>query len=337
VRRGHGPKLTKSFSRKSEAEEWARSIEHKLDVGDHVPNSEARKRSLGDAIGRYLEVTLPRAKHRKNAAEQTRLLGWWKAEHGARALVGITPNVLAEARDALASGRGPTKAHLSGATCNRYLSAISAVLTTAEKEWGWISRNPLANVKRFEDSRERTRFLSDDERARLLKKCDESALKSLRTVVELALATGARQGELMYLDWECVNLKRRTVRFVDTKNGDDRTVPLAPVAIRALKAWQKESSKEGRVFPYSAAQLNKFWFLARDATDLSDVRFHDLRHSAASYLAMSGASPLDIAAILGHRTLAMVKRYSHLSEQHTTAAIDRMAEKFLSKESGKAG
>jgi integrase len=75
--------------------------------------------------------------------------------------------------------------------------------------------------------------------------------------------------------------------------------------------------------------IDKAWQEAREAAGLPDVRFHDLRHSAASYLAMSGASLMDIAAILGHKTLAMVKRYSHLSEQHTTAAVDRMAEKFL--------
>ena len=77
------------------------------------------------------------------------------------------------------------------------------------------------------------------------------------------------------------------------------------------------------------AALDKPWREARAEAGLEDFRFHDLRHSAASYLAMSGASLMDIAAILGHKTLAMVKRYSHLSEQHTTAAVDRMAEKFL--------
>src|SRR5690349_10307007 len=78
VRKLNGPPLSKSFARKIDAEEWARGIEHKIDVGDHVPNAEARKRTLAEAIDRYLEITLPRAKHRKNASEQTRLLEWWK-------------------------------------------------------------------------------------------------------------------------------------------------------------------------------------------------------------------------------------------------------------------
>ena len=78
--------LTKPFTRKRDAEGWARGIEHKLDVGDNVPNTAARKRTLGDAIDRYLTVTLPRAKRRKNASEQTRVLTWWKGKLGSRPL-----------------------------------------------------------------------------------------------------------------------------------------------------------------------------------------------------------------------------------------------------------
>jgi integrase len=126
-----------------------------------------------------------------------------------------------------------------------------------------------------------------------------------------------------------VDLDRRTVRFIDTKNGESRTVPLATVAVDVLRQWRKGRVPAGKVFPYPTTEIDVAWRAARGKAKLDDVRFHDLRHSAASYLAMSGASLMDIAAILGHKTLAMVKRYSHLSEQHTTAAIDRMAEKFL--------
>src|SRR6185295_10387002 len=101
VRKQSGPALTRSFARKIDAEEWARGIEHKLDVGEHVPSSEARKRTLADAIDRYLTVTLPHSKHKKNASEQTRLLNWWRDELGSRSLVSITPAVVAEVRDNL--------------------------------------------------------------------------------------------------------------------------------------------------------------------------------------------------------------------------------------------
>jgi len=330
VRRQNGPWLTKSFPRKSEAQEWARSVEHKIDAGEHVPNAEARKRTLGDTIDRYFEVTLPRAKHRKNESEQTRLLEWWKSELGNRSLVSLTPAVIAEARDALSKRRSRSGEALTGSTVNRYLTALSAVMRVTVKEYGWIARNPVSNVTRLEDSKGRERFLSTHERDALLDACDASPIPALSPVVRVALATGARKSELLGLLWKDVDLKRRVARFRDTKNGESRTVPLAQTAVDTLTAWRKQRLPAGPVFPIPAATLDNAWQDARTRAELEDVRFHDLRHSAASYLAMSGASLMDIAAILGHRTLAMVKRYSHLSEQHTTAAVDRMAEKFLS-------
>jgi integrase len=329
VRRLAGPPLTKSFERKMDAEAWARGVESKIDAGEHVATSEARKRTVADAIDRYLEVTLPRAKHRKNADEQTRLLAVWKELIGDRALVSLTPAVIAEKRDALAKRTNRAGEAISGATVNRHLTALSAVLTVATKEYGWLQKNPVANVSRLADSKGRERFLSEAERQALLTACDASTCDALGPVVRLALATGARKGELMSLDWASVNLERRTVRFVDTKNGDNRTVPLAPTAVEVLKAWRKGRLPVGLVFPLTIDGIDKPWREARAEAGLGDFRFHDLRHSAASYLAMSGASLMDIAAILGHKTLAMVKRYSHLSEQHTMAAIDRMADKFL--------
>ncbi|MEO6687862.1 MAG: site-specific integrase [Dokdonella sp.] len=329
VRKLAGPALTKSFRKKSDAEEWARGIEHKIDVGDHVPNAEARKRTLADAIDRYLTITLPRSKHRKSADEQTRLLAWWRAELGTRSLVSITAATIAEARDKLSANLNRAGKPVTGATVNRYVTSLSAVLTVTLKEYGWIQRNPARNVTRLADSKGRERFLSGPERTKLLEACDASSFSMLGAIVRLALATGARKGELMNLQWSGVDLDRRSARFLDTKNGDARTVPLAASAVTALESMHLSIPPEGAVIPYSVTTLDKAWQVARELAGLGDVRFHDLRHSAASYLAMSGASLMDIAAILGHKTLAMVKRYSHLSEQHTTAAVDRMAEKFL--------
>lgn len=329
VRRSSGPWLTKSFATKAAAQEWARGIEHKLDVGENVPSSEARKRTIADAIDRYLTVTLPQSKFQKNASEQRRLLIWWKSELGSRPLVSITASTIAEMRDRLASTPTPKGRRLSGATINRRITALSGVLTVAVTEYGWLTKNPIPNVRRMPDSKGRERFLSDTERKALLAACEASEHEAILPLVRLALATGARKSELLGLLWEGVNLDRRTVHFIDTKNTESRTVPLASPAVAALKAWGKGRLRVGPVFPYTKNQIDKPWQAARDAAGLPDFRFHDLRHSAASYLAMSGASLMDIAAILGHKTLAMVKRYSHLSEQHTTAAVDRMAEKFL--------
>lgn len=329
VRRQSGPWLTKSFERKVDAEAWARSIEHKLDTGEDVPSAEARKRTLAEAITRYLTVTLPQSKHQKNASEQTRMLNWWKDELGSRALVTITASTIAEVRDRLATESLRSGKLRSGSTINRRITALSACLTVCVKEYGWLQKNPIPNVTRMPDSKGRERFLSDDERKALLTACEASSCDALAPLVKLALATGARKSELAGLQWANMDLERRTVRFMDTKNGDSRTVPLAPTAVAVLTEWKRGRLPVGSVFGLSRHDINKPWRAARGAAGLHDFRFHDLRHSAASYLAMSGASLMDIAAILGHKTLAMVKRYSHLSEQHTTAAVDRMAEKFL--------
>lgn len=329
VRRQSGPWLTKSFAKKQDAEAWARSIEAKLDAGEAVPSAEARKRTLGDAIDRYLTVTLPQSKHRKNESEQRRLLKWWKDQLGTRPLANVTPGVIAEVRDELTQAKNRKGEPLSGATINRRITALSAVMRVAVKEYGWISKNPVPNVTRLADSKGRERFLSDAERGSLLKACKASPVAALAPLVSLALATGARKGELLGLMWKDVDLKRRVVRFHDTKNGESRTVPLAPPAVVVLTEWGKDRLPVAAVFPELPGTLQKAWEAARAEAKLEDFRFHDLRHSAASYLAMSGASLMDIAAILGHKTLAMVKRYSHLSEQHTTAAVDRMAERFL--------
>lgn len=329
VRRHRGPWLTKSFPRKSDAEEWARSIEHKLDAGEHIASSEARKRTVADAIDRYLTVTFPRAQRRKNASEQIRLLTKWRDAIGSRPLVTLTPAIIAEARDTLAARRAPSGKPLAGSTVNRHMAALSGVLSIAVREYGWLARNPIGNVTKFAESKGRERFLTDDERSALLAQCAASPLPALTPIVELALATGARKSELLGMQWKDIDLAKRTARFRDTKNGEARTVPLAKPAVETLKAWRSARLPTGAVFPIPSATVHKYWRIACDAAGLPDVRFHDLRHSAASYLAMSGASLMDIAAILGHKTLAMVKRYSHLSEQHTTAAIDRMAAKFL--------
>jgi integrase len=330
VRRTDGPALSKSFARKSDAETWARSIEHKLDTGEHVATSEARKRTVADAIDRYLTVTLPNSKHRKNTSEQTRMLTWWKEQIGARTLMSITPATIAEIRDRLATEPARLgKAPRSGSTINRRITALSACFRIAVKEYGWLQKNPIPNVTRMADSKGRERFLSEPERRALLTACEASPCDALAPLVKLALSTGARKGELLALEWANVDLDRRTARFIDTKNGESRTVPLVSHAVDVLRTWRKGRLPVGLVFPKTGDAIDPHWRAARTVAGVENFRFHDLRHSAASYLAMSGASLMDIAAILGHKTLAMVKRYSHLSEQHTTAALDRMAEKFL--------
>jgi integrase len=242
--------------------------------------------------------------------------------------------VLVQIRDRLAAETTMRGGLRAPATVNRTFAYLSAVFSTAAKEWQWIESNPLRSIRQLSEPRGRTRFLSDDERAKLLAACRESALPELYLLVVLALSTGARRGEIEWLRWKDVDLGRATATLHDTKNGETRTLHLAGPALELLTARGKVRRIDSDlVFARADGQgplaSEKHWRLARTAADLKDFRFHDLRHSAASYLAMNGATLAEIAAVLGHKTLAMVKRYSHLSDQHTAGVVRRMNAKIF--------
>jgi integrase len=173
------------------------------------------------------------------------------------------------------------------------------------------------------------RFLSDEERQRLLDACITSKNKSLYTIVVLALATGGRQQELLSLRWPDVDLIRGTLTFQQTKNGERRRVPLTGHALDLLRQHARVRYLESDlVFPsytnIKRRRVRDAWNNAVRRAGIADFHFHDLRHTFASYRAMNGASLLEIAEVLGHKTLAMVKRYAHLSEAHTRGVVERM-------------
>ena len=211
----------------------------------------------------------------------------------------------------------------------RYLSALSHAFTIAVKEWGWIEDNPLRKVCKPQLPRGRVRFLDDEERARLLEACKASKNHFLYPVVILALATGMRQGEMMNLHWADVDFKKEKITLHETKNGDIRVVPLTGHAHAVLKKLQaKHSHNTDLVFPGSKPNkpidLRFPWEQVIKKANITNFRFHDLRHCCASYLLMNKVPLPVIAEILGHKTYQMVKRYAHLSEDHKWQAISSM-------------
>ena len=228
-------------------------------------------------------------------------------------------------------------------TIKHFRDLLALLLKYAEK-WDWIANDPMQGVDPITKLRnERTRYLDDDERKALLAACKASNNRQLYPLVVFALSTGGRKGEILGLTLDDVDLKRGVAIFRNTKNGDTRAVPLVGHLKKVLKEqirWVKEKYKgmdekpsKRWLFPSRNGQasidLRNPWEKAREAAGLIDFRFHDLRHSTASYLAMSGASQLEIAEVLGHRTLQMVKRYSHLSESHVKGLITRLDESIF--------
>jgi integrase len=325
VRRKGYPQQVASFPKLSDAKKWAQIREGAVLEGRHFQISEAKKYTLTDVITRYMREVLPQ-KRASTIPDQARQLRWWKTQLGHALLADVTPALIAECRDKLTRDKAKPRAN---ATTVRYMAAISHVFTVAVREWQWCDDNPVRKISKPKEPRGRVRFLSEDERQRLLDSCKVSRNPHLYTIVVLALSTGARRGELLNLCWSDVDVKRGTLTFHQTKNGERRAVPLTGYALEVLTQHARVRRLDtSLVFPDSTGirplGIREAFEYAVKRARITNFKFHDLRHTFASYLAMNGASLMEIAEALGHKTLAMVKRYAHLTVAHMHSVVERM-------------
>lgn len=171
---------------------------------------------------------------------------------------------------------------------------------------------------KLKPSKGRSRWLTRAEEKRLL----DSATSHLRPIIAVAVDTGGRRGELLGLDWRSVDLDRNTVTFLDTKNGEDRTVRLTDRARRVLVGL--DSQKMGPVFTYGGKSIlcvkGSFKSACRRA-GIDDFRFHDLRHTFASRLVQKGIPLYEVMHLTGHKSFEMVQRYAHLGPDYQDRAI----------------
>jgi integrase len=349
VRHKGRPAESATFPNRKEAQAWAGSIEAAIRENRHFPNAVARRTSFDTLVEDYTRTVLrePGRFDEKGRTTRERQLAWWSAKLAGLSLAEVTADRISAARDALSEevfARGkphenpktgelvqPKPYKRSGATINRYLAALSHALSFAVKDRRVLDRNPVSDIRRKKEPRGRTRFLSDEERTDLLKACVNSIWPPLRTLVLLAITTGARKGELTGLKWADVDLKRGRALVRETKNDEPRTLPLGGQTLEALRELKlKSSARSDYVFPQPSGfpgpyeHFDAHWHAALKGAGIVDFHFHDLRHTTASMLAAQGASLLEIADVLGHKTLAMVKRYSHLVVDHKAKVIERM-------------
>ena len=301
-----------------------------------------------------MQAVLPN-KRASTAYGQRIQLGYWKDQLGHLMLASITPSIIADERDRLLSGE--TNRKVSGkldrkrkskgkdgtkdeenktrtpATVVRYLAALSHCLSYTQKELGWLSDNPMRNVTKPREPRGRARMLTDEERTALLAACLESNNPHLHDIVILLISTAARRNEIVHLKWKQVDFGRRVIVLDETKNGERRVIPIRGEAERVLATRSKIRRLDTPfVFPAPVRRgpdprpinIQSAWDWSLERAKIEDFRMHDLRHSAASHLAMNGATLAELAEVLGHKTLQMVKRYSHFTEGHTGALIERM-------------
>lgn len=330
--KGHSPESA-TFARKTDATEWAKKTEADIKAGRHFGIS--KRHTLDELIDRY-EGSKGFLKL-KSATDVSTRLRFWREQHGDTLLSNLTPDAVAQARDKLkATPKLKGGGIRSDADCNRTLAALSSVCTYGVKELHWIEKNPVMNVSKGDEPDGRVRYLNDEELPRFLQACRESKNHDLYLAVILSLTTGGRQSEIMGLRWPQIDLKKRTALLLDTKNGDKRVLPLSGEAVGLLQERAKvRTIHDDRIFPPSKEakksrfiDLGKSFLAAKKEAGIKDFRWHDLRHTAASYLAMAGTSTLQISKILGHRTTAMVSRYSHLSPESVIELGDLLAEKM---------
>ncbi len=305
VRRKGLPSTYKTFKRLTDAKLWIQDIESDMRAGRYQPEAEAAHHTIAEAVDRFIREELPR-RQRVSAADQERQLLWLKELFGYKLLSEFSPALLNEARNTFLSGNNRHGQPRKPQSWNRCLSTLSVLFKTCVSEWDWMEFNPARRVRREREARGRVRFLSDDERTKLLEVCREHRSPNLYPLVVLTLSTGMRKSEALWLHWSQIDLAGGALILDQTKNGERRRVPIKGLSLELLKEHGrvrrldtdlvfagKETARTKRPFA-----LDHYWReVVRDA-GLSDFRFHDLRHSCASYLAMSGASLLEIAEVL---------------------------------------
>jgi len=326
------PKQHASFTNKTLAKRWAQITEAAIREGRYFKTAEARKHTLQDLVDKYIRDVLPTKASNINQKTQMK---WWGAEIGEHTLADVTPAMIAECRDKLTKGGTNNKKPFAPATVTRYMAALSHAFSTAVNEWGWLDDSPMRKVKKPSLPRGRVRFLDEDERNDLLAACEASENTYLFPVVLLAISTGMRKTEIMTLTWQDVDFHQNRITLHHTKNKERRVVPLVGKAKATLKEFSTVRHIDsdllfpGKTKSKKPMDLRAPWKLVLKEADITDFRFHDLRHSAASYLAMNGASLAEIAEVLGHKTLQMVQRYAHLSEAHTASVVESMNESIF--------
>ena len=311
--------ITKTFAKRHLASQFIYKIESDRQTRASY-SSRNDTMTFSELVSEYLDNDYQgsRAKQQKARAKH------WVDLLGDRSIVDITTGDISDGINRLSP-------QLNNATKNRYKAVVSVVFSYACRQYGLV-QNPVKNIRSLPESRGRTRFLSNNERSRLFKACRGSQWGKLYLLVLLAITTGARRGELLGLEWNDIDFDRRLAHIKTTKNGEPKVLPLTEDVMTEL---DKIRGQEPVLLFNSEIKLDKpfefrkQWIKVLKEAGIEEFRFHDLRHTCASYLAQSGASLLEIADVLGHKQISMTARYSHLCVDHKQKLINNVFPSLL--------
>ncbi len=315
------PTQCKTHRIKRDAEDWSRTVEDEIYRGIYIPRGASEKFTLENALDRYTKEVTPTKKPNTQKRELGRAV-FLKAKLGKYTLASLTPTIIAGFRD------GRLKEGKSNNTVRLELALLSHLFSTAISEWQvGLVYNPVQSVKKPSPGTGRKRRLNEGEEKELLRSCDRQSNPFIGWIVRLALFTAMRKGEILSLTVDQVNLHDSTIFLSDTKNNEVRTVPLSPKALdiinRALDhplrpketdlVFYGEPGRDGKRRPYT---IDRMWRNVLKLAEMTDFRFHDLRHEATSRFVEAGLSDQEVSSITGHKSMQMLKRYTHLRNKN---------------------
>ena len=337
VRRKRAKPLRKKCATLTEAKNWVRSTESAILEGRIPQEAKARKYTINDLIAEYKRVYLTRFP--KRTRSQSHHMNWWQKHYGQKLLIDISPSLLARARELLLNEKTPKNIFRSGSTVNRYFSTLSKAFSLASKEWEWILENPCRRISKLPESKGRTRFLTKDELQALLQTCRAHKNPNLYGMVLMAASLGLRFGEIANLKNKNVDFENRLITLEVTKNHDIRVLPMPDQIYSFLQGKSQLNNTEGYVFPskdpvkrHPYSMIRKAFQSVLKELGFTDVVFHSLRHTAASHLAMSGATQGELQELFGWLSPSMTRRYTHFNKAHLAKVLQRANNNLIDSE-----
>jgi integrase len=325
---------SKTFTRKGDAVAWSKRVEADQELMEALGTRGAGMR-FEELVDEYM------AQWSGKCINQGIRAKYWMDKLGSIRLVDINADMIRQQLKELEAGKckrgdgvGRSKAltkNRSGSTVNRYRTVLSAVFKYAIGE-GYVTINPVSRVPPRKVSNQRTRFLSESERTRLLAACKASTWDKFHVLVLTAMTTGMRKAELLNLRWSDVDFDKGLAFLGDTKNGEQRYCPIPGFVVDELKVFREVG--RGLLFPSEIKpdkprEFTKHWLKALADAGIQNFRWHDLRHTAASMLVMNGATLYETGEVLGHKSTQTTARYAHLSTEHKSELVNRVMTKAV--------
>jgi integrase len=302
VRRRGYPAQVQTFDTKAKAEAWASTIESEIARGVFVSRAEAENTTLREALDRYQREIVP---GKKNAdREGRRVRGLQARTLARRSMASIQgKDIAAFMQQRQAEGAGPNTVRLD-------LALLSHLFNVARTEWGMASlANPVEMIRKPRLPAGRDRRLVGDELPRLLTAAQVYG-GEIGPLITWAIETAMRRGEIAAMRWDHLDRRARVLLIPETKTGTPRRVPLSTAALGVLDGLPRRL--DGRVWGMRPDSISQAFERVCKAAGIEGLTFHDLRHEATSRLFEKGLNPMEVAAITGHKTLQMLKRYTHL-------------------------